>query len=100
MAQCKLSPHEYIQNAFAPQVAILCSEDADNLCLKNNLRFVELIQPFCRLNSESTCVSSPRVESCVRDGSRLAILSWFGLVNPLNIMFVMGFFYGWSLSEY
>ncbi|KAK8399491.1 hypothetical protein O3P69_003521 [Scylla paramamosain] len=52
MAQCKLSPHEYIQNAFSPQVAILCSEDADNLCLKNNLRFVELIQPFCRLNSE------------------------------------------------
>ncbi|XP_045613313.1 trafficking protein particle complex subunit 8 [Procambarus clarkii] len=52
MAQCKLTPHEYIQNAFAPQVAILCSEDADNLCLKNNLRFVELIQPFCRLNNE------------------------------------------------
>lgn len=52
MAQCKLSPHEYIQNSFSPQVAILCSEDADNLCLKNNLRFVELIQPFCRLNSE------------------------------------------------
>lgn len=53
MAQCKLTPHEYVQNAFAPQVAVLCSEDADNLCLKNNLRFVELIQPFCRLNSES-----------------------------------------------
>ncbi|XP_071516837.1 trafficking protein particle complex subunit 8 isoform X2 [Panulirus ornatus] len=52
MAQCKLTPHEYIQNSFAPQVAILCSEDADNLCLKNNLRFVELIQPFCRLNNE------------------------------------------------
>ncbi|XP_042232153.1 trafficking protein particle complex subunit 8-like isoform X3 [Homarus americanus] len=52
MAQCKLTPHEYLQNAFAPQVAILCSEDADNLCLKNNLRFVELIQPFCRLNNE------------------------------------------------
>ncbi|XP_076064729.1 trafficking protein particle complex subunit 8 homolog l(3)76BDm [Oratosquilla oratoria] len=52
MAQCKLTPHEFIQNAFAPQVAVLCSEDADNLCLKNNLRFVELIQPFCRLNSE------------------------------------------------
>ncbi|XP_064097927.1 trafficking protein particle complex subunit 8-like isoform X2 [Macrobrachium nipponense] len=53
MAQCKLTPPEYIQNAFAPQVAVLCSEDADNLCLKNNLRFVELIQPFCRLNVET-----------------------------------------------
>lgn len=53
MAQCKLTPHEFIQNAFAPQIAILCSEDADNLCLKNNLRFVELIQPFCRLNNET-----------------------------------------------
>lgn len=52
MAQCKLTPHEYIQSSFSPQVAVLCSEDADNLCLKNNLRFVELIQPFCRLNSE------------------------------------------------
>lgn len=48
MAQCNLTPQEFIQNAFAPQIAILCSEDADNICLKNNLRFVELLQPFSK----------------------------------------------------
>lgn len=52
MAHCSQTAQEFIQNAFAPQIAILCSEDADTLSLKNNLRFVELLQPF----------SSPKTE--------------------------------------
>ena len=52
MASCKLSPKEFIKNCFAPQVAVLCSEDAETVCLKNNLRFVELIQPFSKQNVE------------------------------------------------
>lgn len=52
MAQCKQTAPEFIQNTFSPQIAVLCSADAEHLCQKNNLSFVELVQPFCRLNTE------------------------------------------------
>lgn len=52
MAQCKQNAQEFVQNTFNPHVAVLCSADAEVLCQKNNLTFVELVQPFCRLTSE------------------------------------------------
>ncbi len=52
MAQTKKSVSEFIQDAFCPMVAVLCSYDAESICRKNNLTFAELIQPFCRLPSE------------------------------------------------
>ncbi|RUS81107.1 hypothetical protein EGW08_011147, partial [Elysia chlorotica] len=52
MSQCKQTANEFIQNTFSPHVAVLCSSDAQLLCQKNNLSFVQLIQPFCRLSSE------------------------------------------------
>ncbi|XP_005105619.1 trafficking protein particle complex subunit 8 [Aplysia californica] len=52
MSQCKQSASEFIQNTFSPHIAVLCSNDAQLLCEKNNLSFVQLIQPFCRLSSE------------------------------------------------
>ncbi|KAG7202767.1 hypothetical protein KM043_009936 [Ampulex compressa] len=52
MAQCKLTPREFISNAFSPQIAAVCSATADAVCQKNNLSFVELLQPFCKLNTE------------------------------------------------
>ncbi|XP_012215025.1 trafficking protein particle complex subunit 8 isoform X2 [Linepithema humile] len=52
MAQCKLTPREFIGNAFSPQIAVVCSVTADAACQKNNLSFVELLQPFCKLNTE------------------------------------------------
>ncbi|XP_013382686.1 trafficking protein particle complex subunit 8-like isoform X2 [Lingula anatina] len=53
MAQCKQTAEEFITNAFSPMVAVLCSADAEKLCQKNNLSFVQLIQPFCRLSTEA-----------------------------------------------
>ncbi|XP_076281323.1 trafficking protein particle complex subunit 8 homolog l(3)76BDm [Lasioglossum baleicum] len=52
MAQCKITPREFISNAFSPQIAAVCSAAADSTCQKNNLSFVELLQPFCKLNTE------------------------------------------------
>ncbi|XP_014485657.1 PREDICTED: trafficking protein particle complex subunit 8 [Dinoponera quadriceps] len=52
MAQCKLTPREFIGNTFSPQIAVVCSAAADAACQKNNLSFVELLQPFCKLNTE------------------------------------------------
>jgi hypothetical protein len=53
MAQRKKSEVEFIQDTFCPQVAVLCSYDAEVVCRKNALTFVELVQPFCRYNGES-----------------------------------------------
>lgn len=52
MAQCKTTPYEFVQNAFSPLVAVLSSPMAEQLCRKNNLSFIEMVQPFCRLTSE------------------------------------------------
>ncbi|XP_070575139.1 trafficking protein particle complex subunit 8-like [Ptychodera flava] len=53
MAQCAQSAQEFIQNAFGPMVAVLCSHDAEVLCQKNNLTFVEMVRPFCKLTTEA-----------------------------------------------
>ena len=52
MAQCNQSAQEFIQETFGPMVAVLCSHDANVVCQKNNLSFVELVQPFSRLSAE------------------------------------------------
>jgi len=52
MAQCQQTADEFILDVFSPLVAVLCSPDVDAVCQKNNLSFVELIQPFCRLSTE------------------------------------------------
>ncbi|RXM29241.1 Trafficking protein particle complex subunit 8 [Acipenser ruthenus] len=52
MAQCLQSVQEFIQDSFVPMVAVLCSEDAEQVTRKNNLNFSELVRPFCRLTSE------------------------------------------------
>ncbi|XP_077982517.1 trafficking protein particle complex subunit 8-like [Glandiceps talaboti] len=53
MAQCAQSAQEFIQNAFGPMVAVLCSHDAEVLCQKNNLSFVEMVRPFCKMTTEA-----------------------------------------------
>ena len=52
MAQCKVAAKDFIINAFSPQVAAVCSNNAEATCQKNNLSFIELLQPFCRINTE------------------------------------------------
>lgn len=52
MAQCLLSVHEFLQDSFIPQVAALCSDEAEKLARKNQLSFCELVRPFCRLSTE------------------------------------------------
>ncbi|KAK5639608.1 hypothetical protein RI129_012100 [Pyrocoelia pectoralis] len=52
MSHSKLSSQDFIKNTFTPQIAVLCSPAVDNICQKNNLSFTELVQPFCKLNSD------------------------------------------------
>lgn len=52
MATCKQTAYELIQDTFSPCVAVMCSSDVEQICAKNNLTFVEMVQPFCRLSTE------------------------------------------------
>ncbi|KYO26171.1 trafficking protein particle complex subunit 8 isoform B [Alligator mississippiensis] len=52
MAQCVQSVQEFLQDAFVPLVAALCSDEAERLTRRNGLSFAELVKPFCRLTSE------------------------------------------------
>ena len=54
MAQRKKSDIEFIKDAFCPQVAVLWSYDAEFMCRKNSVTFVELVEPFSRYSGEST----------------------------------------------
>lgn len=48
-----LSPKELIQSIFSsPLIGATCSQGAEDLCLKNNLTFVQLIQPFAKISTE------------------------------------------------
>jgi len=50
MACCVQTAQEFIVNAFPVFIGALASEDAELICQKNNLSFVELIRPFCQLD--------------------------------------------------
>lgn len=52
MAQCKQTPQEFIKNCFTPQVAVASTPLAEEACRRNNLSFIEMIQPFCKLGTE------------------------------------------------
>lgn len=52
MANCKLSAIEFIQDTFAPTIAVSCSNDAAEVCAKNNLSFADMVEPFCKLSTE------------------------------------------------
>ena len=45
---------DFIRELFSPRIASICSENAQIICQKNNLSFVEILQPFSRLNLEGT----------------------------------------------
>ncbi|KAG8041820.1 hypothetical protein G9C98_007124 [Cotesia typhae] len=65
MAQCKLTPREFISNAFSPQIGAVCSAAADAVCQKNNLSFIELLQPFCNLTTEEPSVARKMLNDSV-----------------------------------
>ncbi|XP_071443920.1 trafficking protein particle complex subunit 8 isoform X2 [Hetaerina americana] len=48
----KESPQEFIQKTFSPMVAVISSSSAENICQKNNLSFIDLLRPYCKLSSE------------------------------------------------
>lgn len=52
MAKSTLNSVEFIQKTFSPFVAVLSSPLVDKICQKNNLSFIELLEPFCKINKD------------------------------------------------
>ncbi|CAG5099865.1 Similar to TRAPPC8: Trafficking protein particle complex subunit 8 (Homo sapiens) [Cotesia congregata] len=77
MAQCKLTPREFISNAFSPQIGAVCSAAADAVCQKNNLSFIELLQPFCNLTTEGH-IKDPQGSTIAVRNLRLSIQDIYG----------------------
>lgn len=48
----QFSPKEIIQQIFSPMIGVVCSPQAEEICHKNNLTFVELLQPFSKLSTD------------------------------------------------
>lgn len=47
-----LDSREIVQNVFSPMVGVLSSQLAAEMCGRNNLTFVEMLQPFTRLSTD------------------------------------------------
>lgn len=54
-----LTQKEIIQNVFSPMIGVICSPHADELCARNNLTFVELLQPFSKLTNDGKNSNDP-----------------------------------------
>ena len=52
MSECTQNSYDFLRDVFSPSVAVLTSEDAEFICQKNDLSFVEMIRPFCQLSNE------------------------------------------------
>lgn len=53
-----LTQKELIQNVFSPLIGVICSQQAEELCYKNNLTFVELLQPYSKLTNDGESSAS------------------------------------------
>nr|XP_014088536.1 trafficking protein particle complex subunit 8 [Bactrocera oleae] len=49
----KYNAREIIQNMFSPLVGVICSPLANEVCARNNLSFVEMLQPFSKLLNDA-----------------------------------------------
>ncbi|XP_014255428.1 trafficking protein particle complex subunit 8 [Cimex lectularius] len=46
MPTSKFTPQEFIQQTFAPMIAVISSEGVESCCQRNNLSFTEMLKPF------------------------------------------------------
>lgn len=52
MVKSGKTAQEFIQYSFSPLISVLSSPKVNNVVSKNNLSFVELLQPFSLLDCE------------------------------------------------
>lgn len=62
MVETVKSTYDFIKGALPVRVGVLASDDAEAICLKNNLTFADLVKPFSTLTNESQ-ISGPSSQS-------------------------------------
>lgn len=56
------SAKEFIQEVTSPIIGAICSPGAEELCLKNNLNFVTMIQPFSKIAAEGRYIDTVTIK--------------------------------------
>lgn len=44
---------QWLEDRYCPTVLVQCSDDVEQICLKNALRFIDLLRPFESVYKES-----------------------------------------------
>ncbi|CAB3370693.1 Hypothetical predicted protein [Cloeon dipterum] len=85
MTTSKQPVMELIHSAFPPLVAALVSPLAEDACKRNNLNFVEMLQPFCTLPGDAHIRDPSGALLSVRPGLRMCLqyASWEPPAPPL-----------------
>lgn len=52
MAKSSLNARDFIQQSFSPFVAVLSNPAVEEICQKNHLSFIELLEPFCTVTKD------------------------------------------------
>ncbi|XP_059476343.1 trafficking protein particle complex subunit 8 [Neocloeon triangulifer] len=73
MAASKQNVSELIQSAFPPMIAALVTPLAEDACRKNNLNFVEMLQPFCSLPNDAHIRDPSGLVLSIRPGLRVSL---------------------------
>uniref|UniRef100_A0A146KXS3 Trafficking protein particle complex subunit 8 n=1 Tax=Lygus hesperus TaxID=30085 RepID=A0A146KXS3_LYGHE len=68
MATSKTNPQDFIQETFAPMVAVATSPGVEDVCRKNNLEFVTLIKPFSRSTVEGSIKDPSGTSASIQPG--------------------------------
>ncbi len=55
MAKSTQSVESLMRATFPIQVAVRTTEAVEQICSKNNMKFFELLKPFCALSSNGEC---------------------------------------------
>uniref|UniRef100_A0A5K4F1E8 Trafficking protein particle complex subunit 8 n=1 Tax=Schistosoma mansoni TaxID=6183 RepID=A0A5K4F1E8_SCHMA len=67
MAKCSISGEKFINFVFSPCVGLLVSPDVNELCLRDNLTFEELLRPFSQLSKDVTFRDNNNVVHSVKN---------------------------------
>ncbi|CAH8531207.1 unnamed protein product [Schistosoma turkestanicum] len=67
MAKCCISGEKFVNFVFSPCIGLLVSPDVNELCLRDNLTFEELLRPFSQLSRDVTLRDNNNVVHSVKN---------------------------------
>ncbi|CAH8591436.1 unnamed protein product [Schistosoma curassoni] len=84
MTKCSISGEKFINFVFSPCIGLLVSPDVNELCLRDNLTFEELLRPFSQLSKDVTFRDNNNVIHSVKN-LQLKFFDVNSCVSPKHI---------------